>query len=145
MSILFRDATEAERHGTIRSQWINRVAPRRDGRDTGPHGVTFGRKGNAVSPETATRMVELLVDDRLRSPGVIVTVAELQADGVTPEIIGWAAHEPSAVHFVCVPNGYGRRGIGRELLRRAGGGPCSWSTPNGRALESAVRGKEHAA
>lgn len=143
--IVYRPATDAERSTTIRAQWINRCAPQRDGRDEGPHGVAFGRKGHAVSRDVATRMVELYVDDRLRSDDVVVLVAELQADGIAPEIVGWVAYEhPKAVHFVCVPSGYGRRGLGRSLMKRAGSLPGSWSTPNGRALLEAVS-KEKAA
>lgn len=143
--IVYRPATDTERAGTIRAQWINRCAPQRDGRDEGPHGVPFGRKGHAVSRDVATRMVELYVGDRLASPDVVVLVAVLQAEGIAPEIVGWVAYEhPKAVHFVCVPSGYGRRGLGRALLKRAGSLPSSWSTPNGRALLEAV-GKERAA
>lgn len=145
--IVYRPATDAERTSTIRAQWINRCAPQRDGRDEGPNGVAFGRKGHAVSGAVATRMVELYVADRLASPDVVVLVAELSADGIRPEIVGWVAHEPEheLVHFVCVPNGYGRRGIGWSLLQRAGADlPRSWSTPNGRALKVPSR-KERAA
>ncbi len=143
--IVYRPATDTERSTTIRAQWINRCAPQRDGRDEGLHGVAFGRKGHAVSGAVATRMVELYVDDRLASPGVAVLVAELSADGIKPEIVGWVAHESKIVHFVCVPNGYGRRGIGWSLLQRAGADlPRSWSTPNGRALKVPSR-KEKAA
>lgn len=145
--IVYRPATDTERSTTIRAQWINRCAPQRDGRDEGLHGVAFGRKGHAVSGAVATRMVELYVDDRLASPGVAVLVAELSADGIKPEIVGWVAHEPDRelVHFVCVPNGYGRRGIGWSLLQRIGSPRTwSWSTPNGRALKVPSR-KEKAA
>ena len=142
--IVFRDATEAERAGVVRSQWINRVAPRRDGKDEGPHGVTFGRKEAAVSHAIATRMVELLVDDLTRSAAVTVIVAE--SDKLPGEVMGWVAFEPGeAVHFVCVPSGYGRAKLGTNLLRRAGATlPGSWSTPNGRALTRAI-GEEQAA
>lgn len=144
--IVYRPATDMERATTIRAQWINRCAPQRDGRDEGPHGVAFGRKGHAVSSAVATRMVELYVDDRLASPDVMVLVAELSGDGIKPEIVGWVAHEPGrVVHVVVVPNGYGRRGVGWSLLRRAGVDlPRSWSTPNGRALKVPSR-KEKAA
>lgn len=143
--IVYRPATDTERSTTIRAQWINRCAPQRDGRDEGLHGVAFGRKGHAVSSSVATRMVELYVNDRLASPDVMVLVAELSADGIKPEIVGWVAHELDLVHFVCVPNGYGRRGIGWSLLQRAGADlPRSWSTPNGRALKVPSR-KEKAA
>lgn len=140
--IVFRDATESERAGVVRSQWINRIAPRRDGKDEGPHGVTFGRKEHAASHALATRMVELLVDDLTSSADVRVLVAE--SDKMPGEIMGWVAYEPGeAVHFVCVPSGYGRADLGSHLLRRAGVTlPGSWSTPNGRALLQAVRGDE---
>ena len=144
--ITFRHATDDERRGIIRAQWINRCAPRRDGRDEGDHGVAFGRKGYGLSPAAATRMVELFVDDRMQAPAVVVTVAVLEADGIAPEIVGWVAYEPrEAVHFVCVPSGFGRRGVGRQLLRHAGDLPYSWSTPNGRALHAARAGKANAA
>lgn len=144
--IVYRPATDTERTTTIRAQWINRCAPQRDGRDEGPHGVAFGRKGHAVSRDAATRMVELYVDELVSAPAVSVLVAELAADGIAPEIIGWVAYEAGkAVNFVCVPNGYGRRGIGWSLLQRAGADlPRSWSTPNGRALKVPSR-KEKAA
>lgn len=137
--IIFREATSDERHGTIRSQWINRIAPRRDGRDEGPHGINFGRKDHAISRELATRMVELVVGDLLATDAVEVLVAEL--DRVPGEIIGWAAFEPGAVlHFVCVPgasksgSGFGRAKVATKLMARVGELPCSWSTANGRAL-----------
>jgi len=140
--IVFRDATAEERRRIVRPQWINRVAPRRDGKDEGPHGVAFGRREFGVSRALATRMVELVVDDLLARDGVVVTVAALRSDAVEGEaIVGWSAHEPGVcVHFVCVPNGFGRAKIGASLLRRAGADlPASWSTPNGRALERHVR------
>lgn len=145
--ILFRDATDDERFDVVRAQWLNRVRPRSDGKDAGPHGVAFGRRETGVSHDIATRMAELVVDDLLSRVDVVVTVAELQSDAVGPEIVGWSAHEPGkAVHFVCVPSGYGRSDIGTNLLRRAGANlPASWSTPNGRALLQAVRGKVKAA
>ena len=142
--IVFRDATETERAGVVRSQWINRIAPRRDGKDEGPYGFAFGRKEHAVSHALATRMVELLVDDLTRSATVRVIVAE--SDKLPGEVMGWVAFEPGeVVHFVCVPSGYGRAKLGSNLLRRAGASlPGSWSTPNGRALTRA-NGKEKAA
>jgi len=142
--IVFRNATDEERHGVVRSQWINRVAPRRDGRDEGPHGVPFGRRENGVTADVATRMVELYVDDRLGSDGVTVLVAE--SDQTPGEVMGWCAFDTDAVRFVCVPSGYGRAKLGTHLLRRAGVHlPTSWTTPNGRALLRAVRGEEKAA
>lgn len=138
MTVRLRAATDVERHGPIRRQWINRCAPQRDGRDAGEHGVRFGRCGHYVSQATATRMVELLVDDVLGSPDVQVTVAVLEAEGIEPELVGWIAYDAASVHFVCVPRGFGRRGFGRALLGLAE--QCreaSWSTPNGRALQSA--------
>lgn len=135
--IIFRDATKDERHGVIRAQWINRIAPRRDGRDEGPHGINFGRKDHAVSRGLATRMIELMVDDLLETEAVEVLVAEV--DRVPGEVIGWAAFEPGKVaHFVCVPNGFGRAKIATRLLARMGDLPCSWSTANGRALLRSV-------
>ncbi len=142
--IVFRDATDDERRGVVRSQWINRTAPRRDGKDEGPHGVPFGRREAAVSRATATRMVELFVDDKLTSDAVRVLVAESTA---TPgEVMAWCAFEPEGeVLFVWVPNGYGRAKLGSNLLRRAGiDRPAGWSTSNGRALVQAVRGGEQA-
>jgi hypothetical protein len=142
--IVFREATEDERRGVVRSQWINRVMPRRDGRDDGPHGVPFGKRETSVSRRTATRMVELFVDDRLASSDVRVLVAE--SDKTPGEVMGWCAYEADEVLYVCVPSGYGRTKIGTHLLRRAGANlPASWSTPNGRALLRAVRGEEKAA
>jgi hypothetical protein len=140
--IRFREATADERSGVIRSQWINRVAPpRRDGKNDGLHWVTFGRREHEVSHALATRMVELVVDELLASPAVVVTVAE--SDGAAGEVMGWVAYEPlTVVHFVCVPSGYGRAGLGTHLLQRAGVHlPCSWSTPNGRALLKAAKEK----
>lgn len=142
--IVFRAATPGERAGVVRSQWINRITPRRGGKDEGPHGVTFGRKENAVSHRIAVRMSELIVDDLLRSDAVVVTVAE--SDKMPGEVMGWVAYEPrTVVHFVCVPSGYGRAKLGTHLMRRAGVDlPGSWSTDNGRAFVRALRQKKAA-
>lgn len=132
MKFRIRDATPEERTGAVRSQWLNRTLPRR-GRDGGADGCETCRKDVSLSEALTVRQGELLVDSLL---GPSTTVLVVEPSDVPGSIVGWVAYEPGAVvHFVCVVNKYGRRGLGTALLRRAGADlPRSWSTPNGRAL-----------
>jgi hypothetical protein len=76
-----------------------------------------------------------------------VAVFVVEPSDVPGSIVGWVAFEPGAVvHFVCVVNGHGRCGLGSALLRKAGVDlPASWNTPNGRALQRAIREREESA
>jgi hypothetical protein len=136
-----RQATPEERFGVVRSQWLNRILPRR-GRDVGAHGLPTARRDVALSEALTVRRDELLVDELAASPDVVVLVVE--PSDVPGSIVGWVAYEPErVVHFVCVVNKHGRRGLGTTLLRKAGAHlPSSWSTANGRALQAAARRRE---
>jgi hypothetical protein len=139
-----RPATSDERRGAVRSQWLNRTLPRR-GRDGAAHGHATARRDVTLSDRLTTRQAELLIDELVSSDVVEVFVVE--PSDVPGSIVGWVAFEPGqVVHFVCVVNGHGRCGLGSALLRKAGVDlPTSWNTPNGRALQRALREREESA
>lgn len=138
MKFRLRPATLEERSGVVRSQWLNRILPRRGRSDGGQHGHHTGRRDVLLSEALTVRTCELLVDELLANRSTEVLVAE--PSDVPGSLVGWVAFEPSvAVHFVCVVEKYGRRGFGTRLLQRAGATlPASWSTPKGRALQRAA-------
>lgn len=134
MSATFRPATDDERAGAIRSQWLSRALPKKGERTRQGH--PLGRPGHYVSHGLARRSIEILVDSLLSEAEVLVAEVSTSAG---PEVIGWAAYDPNdGVYFVCVPSGYGRRGVGTALLARVErdhpGLEHLWRTPAGRAL-----------
>lgn len=141
MKFRIRPATAPERQGVVRSQWLNRVLPRK-GRDGGRNGHMTGRKDVSLSERLTVRSLELLVSELVSSDAVAVLVVE--PSDVPGSVVGWVAYEPGeVVHFVCVVNGHGRCGLGLALLRSAGASlPTSWSTPNGRALQRKAQTRE---
>jgi hypothetical protein len=153
MKFVLRHATPDERRTVVRAQWLNRVLPRK-GRDGSNLGHATARKDVTLSDALTVRAGELLVDELLGiTGGEVIDGAGSHVLVVEPAaepgiVVGWVAFEPGrVVHFVCVVHGYGRRGLGSRLLRKAGAElPRSWSTPNGRALAAAVLSrKENAA
>jgi hypothetical protein len=133
-ALRFRPATEAEREGVIRSQWLAQVLPRGTDAKDGRHRA--GRPGASLSTWGIRQALTLLVVSILDGPASVL-VAELEE--VPGELLGWVAFAPGdAIHFVRVPAGYGRRGLATELVRLAGEcAACTWLTPNGRAFLAA--------
>lgn len=133
--IILRYASDDERHGAVRSAWLSCVLPR------GKHSSGFFRapyRGHEIGLHLARRALELAVDELLHAPMTRVVVAEL--DTLPGELLGWTAFDDESVHFVRVPSGYGRRGLGTVLLRRAGADKNpSYITGAGQALLDAVR------
>ena len=70
MSIRFRPATDRERHGVVRSQWLKWALPRRS--DCKEHGIAYGRQGSHLELGLARRAVTLLIDDLLDAVEVLV-------------------------------------------------------------------------
>jgi GNAT superfamily N-acetyltransferase len=138
-----RPATDEERSGVIRSQWLARAMPRRKERTSRGH--PLGRPGHFVDLGLARRAIEGLVDQLLGEAELLV--AEIDTEH-GPEALGWVAFHPDdGVYYVCVPSGYGRRGVGRALLRHAlklcpDHPQLLWGTPGGRRLQTSATATE---
>ena len=133
--IVLRHATNDERHGSVRSSWLSCVLPRGKHSSTGFFRAPY--RGHEIGLRLARRALELAVDELLHEPMVVVYVAELKS--IPGELLGWVAYDDAHVHFVRVPSGYGRRGLGSALLRHAGEGKIpSYMTGAGQALLDAV-------
>jgi hypothetical protein len=131
VTITIREA-EAHELEQVRSQWLSRVVPRRKDSGGGEHPT--GRKGHRVALGLSRKAIELLVDELVADAVVLVAVV---ATAHGDEVVGWAAHDGANTLFVCVPSGYGRRGLGTALRQRCPG-ELLWSTPNGRAWKRAM-------
>lgn len=137
MIVRFRHATDDERNGPVRSAWLDAVLPK------GPRMFPAPRRGHEIGVRLARRALELVILELLASDETVVLVAELP--DVPGELLGWVAFDATHTHFVRVVAGYGRRGLGRELLHRAGGLPPSYLTSAGRSLlVVASQGEAHA-
>jgi hypothetical protein len=135
--IKLRPATDDERNGLVRTQWLHRVMPDQAalvGNYRAP------RRGHELELGLARRMLEQLVLGLLDR--CVVLVAEF--DDKPGELLGWVASDAQNVHFVLVIGGYGRRGLGSALLLRAGWpakAPSYW-TPDGKALINALAARK---
>jgi len=133
--ITFRDATDAERHGHVRSSWLYSILPR--AKHLPPSGVLPApRRGHRMSLGFARRALVLAVEELLDDERVRVVVAEHER--VPGEILGWVAFDHEHVHFVRRPSDYKSKGLGGRLVALAEGREPSYHTPAGDALARAV-------
>lgn len=139
-----RAATEAER-GEIEIQWRRCISPNAKRM---PQGMvdTEGRAraqvpGHRMTLRFYRRMVRATIAAILAEEGTRVFVAE--SSTVAGRLFGWTVFSSGELFFVRVLPGYGKRQVGRSLVRIArqvAGGPleASYMTADGRALLAAV-------